>query len=127
MFIAGRVYEKAEDARIWVEQNTTPDERRYWYIVQLFDEELKFKIENRPVLGLKMDGIIDAPPVEPPSEEPVSDRKLIEDLQKQVLGLNTQLLVAKEKLEKQAVQLRGDAVTEEKVARAFARLPPKEE
>ena len=151
MFIAGRVFEKAEDARIWVEANTVPDERRYWYIVQLLDEDLKYKIENRPVAGLPVNGTIDA---EAPADVAPADadsspefeecaicaakpgtpelcpsclanRKLIGQLQSQVLGFNTQLLVAKEKLEKQAVQLRGDAVTDEKVARAFDRLAPK--
>jgi len=156
MFIAGRVFEKSEDARIWVELNTAPDERRYWYIVQLLDEDLKFKIENRPVAGLPVNGTIHAraPDMEAPADEVpadadsspefevcavcaakpspelcpscVNNRKLIGELQAQVLGFNTQLLVATEKLEKQAVQLRGDAVTEEKVARAFARLPAKE-
>jgi len=150
MFIAGRVFEKSEDARIWVELNTAPDERRYWYIVQLLDEDLKFKIETRGVAGLPVNDA-EAPADEAPADADadsspefeecaicaakpgtpdlcpscLNNRKLIGQLQSQVLGFNTQLLVAKEKLEKQAVQLRGDAVTDEKVARAFDRLAPK--
>jgi hypothetical protein len=40
MYVAGKLFEKPEDAKAWVEAQTTEEERSYWAIVALAPEDV---------------------------------------------------------------------------------------
>lgn len=55
MFVAGKMFATADEAKQWVESQTQPDERRHWIVIQLDPSDPSLG-EQTPVAPTKEGG-----------------------------------------------------------------------